>query len=79
MSIYMPKVKSSLDELKIFMEKTELKLRTQGQQETHAPASAIDPTEMQAIKFMCNNLKTEVDYQKKMFSVQKLQQLDGYE
>ena len=31
------------------------------------------------MKFMVNNLKTEIDYQKKMFSVAKLQQLDGYE
>ena len=33
MSIYMPKVKTSLDEFRIFIEKTELKLRTQSQPE----------------------------------------------
>jgi hypothetical protein len=72
MAIYMPKVKTSLDEFRIFTEKIELKLRTIGQQEPSAPVQAVDATELQAIKFMCNNLKTEVDYQKKMFSVAKL-------
>ena len=46
MAIYMPKVKTSLDEFRIFMEKTELKMRSQGNHEQPHPQNAIDPTEL---------------------------------
>ena len=36
----------------------------------------IDSTEQQQMKFLVNNMKAEIDYLKKMFSVQKLQQID---
>lgn len=45
----------------------------------HDMSGTIDTTQIQSLQFTVNNLKTEVDYQKKMFSVQKLQLLDTCE
>ena len=39
-------------------------------------ASGGSSEEIQKLTFLANNLKTEVDYLKKMFSLQKLQSID---
>ena len=62
MSIYLPKIKNQLDDFRLFKEKTDLKLQAMAHQETQNQPSAVDASEIQSIKFMVNNLKTEVDY-----------------
>jgi hypothetical protein len=46
MGIYLPKVKGQLDQFRMFMENTELKLRALGQIEQPKPEATIDPTEI---------------------------------
>ena len=49
-----------------------MKTQTKHEDEAEIKASNIDPSAIQGLEFAVRNMKTEIDYQKKIFSVQKL-------
>lgn len=77
--IYLPKVSKQLDDLRLFKEKLELKMKTWNRQEeqTEQATGSIDASQLQSMNFAINHIKSEIEYQKKVFSVTKLQEIDG--
>ena len=65
-----------LDEWKAH--KVKLKSGEAGSKEDNAK-SGLENAEFQQMQFGLNNLKTEVDYLKKVFSVTKMQEIDQHE
>ena len=56
-----------------FKESTELKNKTDADNKaTEDVGGGLDATELKSMKFLVNNMKTELDFQKKTFTVQKL-------
>ena len=79
MPIYLPKASKQLDDLRLFKEKLELKMKTWNRQEeqTEQATGSIDASQLQSMNFAINHIKSEIEYQKKVFSVTKLQEIDG--
>ena len=63
-----------MDDFRLFKEKMELKMKTMRAQEEAADQAAgqFDASQIQSMNFAINNIKSEIEYQKKVFSVQKL-------
>jgi hypothetical protein len=74
MPTFLPKINKQLNDLVAFKESTELKNKTDADNKPEFDVgSGLDATELKSMKFLVNNMKTELDFQKKTFSVQKLQ------
>ena len=78
---FLPNINKKLNELTAFKETTELKAKTDAEDKeaNFGGGGGLDSIEVNSLKMIVNNLKTEMDYQKKTFSVQKLQLIDQRE
>ena len=73
MPTFLPKINKQLNELTAFKESTELKNKTDAEyKSTVDVGGGLDATELKSMKFLVNNMKTELDFQKKTFTVNKL-------
>ena len=70
MQVYLPKVKIALDDLRQFKERTEMQMLNTG-------GGLVDEEKINSISFMCNNLKSEIDYMKRIWNTKKLQHIDN--
>ena len=63
MPTYLPKISKQLNDLIAYKEKAELKSKTDDSNvQSFSNDAAFDPTEIQSIKFLVKNLKTELDF-----------------
>ena len=76
MGYYLPSVKNLIDDYKQFKSVAQLKLSTidAGQVD-----GAMDKNDQANLKFMINNVKSEVNFMKNMWNAKKLKQIDFME
>jgi hypothetical protein len=66
---YLPQVHKLMEDFKQLKDKAELKWQNQDDTPRVAPMESVDQQQM---VYSLNNLKTDMDYMKKMFSVQRI-------